>query len=73
MFVGSLVIESQPSGAAVFVDRGRVGISPVRLSKVRAGSHTVRIDLDGYERWSRAVAVVTNQSTRVTAMMERDP
>jgi hypothetical protein len=72
MFVGSLVIESQPSGAAVFVDRGRVGMSPVRLSKVRAGSHTVRIDLDGYERWSRAVAVVTNQSTRVTAMMERD-
>jgi hypothetical protein len=72
-FVGSLVIESQPSGAAVFVDRGRVGISPVRLSKVRAGSHTVRIDLDGYERWSRAVAVVTNQSTRVTAMMEHDP
>ena len=48
-------------------------MSPIRLSKVRAGSHTVRIDLDGYERWSRAVAVVTNQSTRVTAMMERDP
>jgi PEGA domain len=72
-FVGSLVIESQPSGADVFVDKGRVGMSPIRLSKVRAGSHTIRIDLDGYERWSRAVAVVTNQSTRVTAMMERDP
>jgi hypothetical protein len=72
-FVGSLVIESQPSGADVFVDRGRVGMSPIRLSRLRAGSHTVRIDLDGYERWSRAVAVVTNQSTRITAMMERDP
>jgi PEGA domain len=72
-FVGSLMIESQPSGADVFVDRGRVGMSPIRLSKVRAGSHTVRIDLNGYERWSRAVAVVTNQSTRVTAMMQRDP
>ena len=71
-FAGSLVIESQPSGADVFVDRARVGMSPVRLSKVRAGSHAVRIDLDGYARWSRAVAVVTNHSTRVTAMMQRD-
>jgi hypothetical protein len=37
-FVGVLVVDSNPGGAAVFVDRRYVGDTPVHLDGVRAGS-----------------------------------
>jgi hypothetical protein len=68
---GSLAIESDPSGALVSVDGRVVGSTPIVLKTIPAGSRVVRVESNGYERWSSAARVVANQQTRVLATLQR--
>jgi serine/threonine-protein kinase len=70
-FVGTLVVMSRPNGARVFVDGKLAGTTPLSLNDVRAGEHAVRIERDGYRRWSSAVRIVAAEQNRVTASLER--
>ena len=70
-FIGTLVIESEPAGATAFVNQQPVGVTPVLLKGLRAGSHVVRVEYEGYERWSTAVTVSTIHEARVTARLQR--
>jgi hypothetical protein len=69
-FTGTLEIITEPAGAKVFVDQQLVGESPVLMSALRAGSHVVRLEGDGYERWSRAIMVPSGKQTVVNARLE---
>lgn len=69
-YVGVLTVDSEPRGSLVFVDRQEVGRTPIRLARMRAGSHAVRIDRDGYDRWTTAVLVVADQQARVKAKLQ---
>ena len=66
---GGLRIDSQPAGAAVFVNNQQVGHTPMVLSSLQAGSRAVRLQLNGYAPWSRAVRVVANQQATVSAQL----
>ncbi len=70
-FVGSIYIDSRPRGARVLVDSRPVGTTPLLLSELRAGSHVVRIEQEGYRPWSSSVRVVAGERGRVTASLER--
>jgi serine/threonine-protein kinase len=59
-----------PSGARVYVDGRLVGTTPMSLASIRIGSHVVRLELDGYRRWSDSVRVVAGERTRVAASLE---
>jgi hypothetical protein len=41
------------------------------MREVRAGEHAVRLEHDGYRRWSGSVRVVAAEQNRVTASLER--
>jgi hypothetical protein len=69
-YIGTLTIDAEPAGE-VFINRKSVGRTPVRLEGLRAGSHLVWIERDGYRRWTRVVAVAANRISRVSA--ELDP
>jgi len=71
-YVGSLLVESDPS-ADVFINRTYVGTTPIELSNLRAGSHVVWLDRDGYDRWSGAVLVATGGSTRLAPKLHPTP
>jgi hypothetical protein len=68
-FFGSVSITSQPAGAQVVIDGRLVGVTPFQ-SEVRAGSHVVRVELDGYSRWSAPVQVITAQTLSLLANLE---
>ena len=68
-YFGGLSIDSYPPGE-VFIDRKPAGRTPVRVDKLRAGSHLVWIERDGYRRWTRVVAVTANDMSRVTAQLD---
>jgi hypothetical protein len=70
-FVGTLVVDSRPAGARVFLDGRAVGSTPLSMREVRAGEHAVRLEHDGYRRWSGSVRVVAAEQNRVTASLER--
>ena len=67
---GSLVIDSRPSGAAVTVDGRPAGTTPVTMSAVAPGRHTVRIERPGYRTVTTTVDVKAGERARVAARLE---
>ncbi len=70
-FVGGLVVDSRPTGARVFLDGRLVGTTPATVSTVGSGEHVVRLELDGYRRWSSSIRIVAGEQNRVTASLEK--
>ncbi len=70
-FVGSLSVVSRPAGATVTLDGRVVGVTPLTLPEVAAGSHAVRLDLAGYLMWSASTQVVAGEQKKVNASLER--
>jgi phospholipid N-methyltransferase len=66
---GSIVITSSPTGADVYIDGSYRGISPVTLSGLTTGSHTVRILQSGYNDYSTNAKIYTRQTTTVTGFL----
>lgn len=73
VYTGSMVVESRPRDARVIVDGRPAGRTPLTISTVRAGSHVVRIEMDGYRTWTASVRVVAGERRRVTASLEQMP
>jgi len=68
---GTLVADSRPPGARVVLDGKVIGKTPIKLGNVKAGAHTVRLEIDGYRVWSTDVKVVAGRDTRVTGSLDR--
>jgi hypothetical protein len=69
-FRGSLIVNSRPSGAKVFLNGRSVGTTPLVLRNQIAGSRAVRVAMDGYESWSSAVQVNADTETRLRAELK---
>ncbi len=67
--VGSLLIESRPVGAKVFIDGRAAGITPIMLDRLAPGAHAVRLELSGYHAWTTTVSVVPGELTRLAASL----
>ena len=72
-YSGSLAVSSSPPGAQVFVNGAQVGVTPLLLSDLAAGSRVVRLELAGYERWSSAVRIIASEETKVDAQLRPSP
>ena len=68
-YVGTLSIDADPGGD-VFLNRQRVGHTPLRLANLRAGSHLIWIEREGYRRWTRVVNVRADNVSRLSADLE---
>ena len=68
---GVLQLESRPTGAQVHLDDRLVATTPLRLYDVAPGSHTVRIELEGYQPWSTSVKVEAGSLARIAASLEQ--
>ncbi len=71
-FVGTVIVDSRPVGAKVFIDGKGAGITPVTIPDVRAGSHVVRLEMTNYRRWSSSIRVVAGERERVAASLEEE-
>jgi hypothetical protein len=62
----ALEVQSEPAGAAVYVDGQLKGATPVAVEGIASGDHTVRVVKDGFLDNSRVVSVpATGRSLRV--------
>lgn len=68
-YVGTLTIDSSPEGE-VFLNRSAVGRTPLRLEGLRAGSHLIWIQREGFRRWTRVVPVTADSISRVSATLD---
>ena len=70
-FTAALVVESRPPGAIVFLNGDRVGTTPLTLDTVATGSQALRLEMDGYRRWTSSIRVVAGERNRITASLEQ--
>jgi hypothetical protein len=70
VYKGTLSVKTDLPGAKVFVNRKSVGTAPVRVRNLRAGSHLVWVERDGYQRWTRVVTVPAERVTSVSVDLE---
>ncbi len=63
----SVVIESKPTKAEIYIDGNNSGVTPVTIDSVKTGEHLVEVKLDGYETWSKQINVDTKRKTSLTA------
>ena len=68
---GEFVVQSRPTGAKVFLDDKLVGTTPMAPATASVGEHALRLEREGYRRWTSSIRVVSGQRTRVTASLER--
>ncbi len=66
-----LSVDSRPDGAKVFIDGMLVGTTPMSIAQLASGPHAIRLERDGYRRWSSSVRIVAGERNRVTASLER--
>lgn len=52
---GYLTITSLPSGALVFIDGINHGYTPKSIDNLAVGTHTITLNLTGYQDWSQTV------------------
>lgn len=66
---GTLTLQSNPSGADVYVDGSYVGITPLNFSAA-PGRHDVRFELAGYDSFSTSTSVGAGQTQNVSATLQ---
>jgi PEGA domain len=72
VYRGSLLLDSRPRGARVYMNGRDIGVTPLDLKNLAVGSRAVRLELDGYQSWSSAIQISTNQRSNVTATLSPD-
>ncbi len=66
---GSLLVESRPAGARVFVDGVEIGMTPVTVPRLAIGAHSVRIERPGYRPITTTARVEAGERTRVAVTL----
>ena len=66
---GELSVSSTPPGANVMVDNNFVGITPLTLKDIPAGSHVVTVQLTGYQNYEITTTVNAGAMSTVVAGM----
>jgi hypothetical protein len=69
--IGDLSVETDPNGAAVYVDGRLAGATPVSVSGISAGEHRVRVVKSGYLENARLITVTAGKPTAVKVKMTR--
>ncbi|PWR75680.1 PKD domain-containing protein [Methanospirillum stamsii] len=66
---GYVMISSLPGNGVAFLDGVAQGQTPVTLSQVTPGQHTIRIEVPGYQPWEQVVNVLEGRTSYVLAQM----
>jgi hypothetical protein len=67
---GELTIDSDVSGAMVFLDRKYIGIAPVTAKDVTPGKHHLNVTAEGYDGHSESIEVVAGPATVTVTFKE---
>jgi serine/threonine-protein kinase len=65
VLTGTLIVDSEPSGATLFVDDQEIGPTPATVPRLATGSHRVRLVLEGHTEHQGDVELRAGQTRRV--------
>jgi hypothetical protein len=67
--VGSIEIESSPTGATIYIDDIANGTTPRTIDDIIVGSYKVTLKKSGYQDWAKMVKVEEDETTEVDATL----
>lgn len=70
---GTVMVNTRPGGAEVYVDGRLVGATPLTLVDVAPGSYAIRLVRAGYREWATTIDVTADQEVLVAASLEGTP
>jgi hypothetical protein len=68
---GTLRLTSSPSGAEIYLDNQFRGSTPVNISSVEQGNHTLEFRYPGYQSWAAVISVSSGTSNYYAALTPR--
>jgi len=68
-----LVIETEPSGALVYIDNDEKGVSPLTLDNVAQGTHEVSVFMPGFSRTSKKINISPGYQLHGSIKLALDP
>ncbi|HWQ65265.1 MAG TPA: PKD domain-containing protein [Methanospirillum sp.] len=68
---GYVMVSSMPGNAVTFIDGVPQGSTPLTISQVKPGVHTIRIELPGYAPWEQQVTVMEGRTAYAIAQMNQ--
>ncbi|MFH0968470.1 MAG: PKD domain-containing protein [Methanobacteriota archaeon] len=66
---GYVMVSSLPGNGVAYLDGISQGITPLTLSQVKPGVHTVRVELTGYQPYEQQVSIMEGRTAYVIAQM----
>lgn len=72
-FKGSLVVESTPDMADLYIDNEYVGQTPKLINDIVVGQHELRLTKEGYKEYTGSIIVKKNERTQVEPKLEALP
>ncbi len=66
---GSLNVNSEPAGARVFVDGVYAGTSPLSYAAAADRKYEIRVEQEGYDRWTGSGSVTTGGTSNISASL----
>ena len=70
---GTVSVRSSPSGASVYLDGDYQGTTPMTISGVIKGGHSIELQKSGYYEWSGSITVYAGQTTTVSQTLNKIP
>lgn len=70
---GSIIVNSQPSGAVIRLDGENTYMVTPAVLKASPGGHSIRLELDGYEDYYAYVTVVATQEEYLNCRLDIKP
>ena len=70
--LGSIIIESVPDGADVYVEDRLIGKTPLTVQKLEAREYDVRLSLKGYENQSLKIPVIGGKATETLYLLVKE-
>ncbi|MHC4321252.1 MAG: PEGA domain-containing protein, partial [Planctomycetota bacterium] len=67
---GSLMVESDPANAMIFVDGKEIGHTPEIIMSSAKGTHIVEVRMDGYDIWKENVDIEPGTEKSLTAILQ---
>jgi hypothetical protein len=67
---GELMVLTEPSGAAVYLNGRPVGTSPYEGKGLSSGKYSVRVTKEGYETWEKTEIVEGGKKVEVLALLK---
>jgi len=67
---GSLTVDSSPGMSVVTLDGGNAGITPLRISGISPGSHTLVVSHEGYSPYTTDFVISAGESREISAVLQ---